>query len=263
MVDVDSYFERIGYSGSTSPTFDVLADLLVAHMRAIPFENLDVLLHRLIRLDIEGLQAKLVKARRGGYCFEQATLLASMLERLGFSPTAHAARVLLRAPRREVARTHMFLTVALDDVRYVIDPGFGALAPQEPLPLAAQASGDHTHWMALDGDWWIMRAKSEGRVVDCWASTLEHENAMDFVLANHFTSTHPASPFVNHLMLRALTPDGRVSVMNREVTHVSAAGSTSRQLADRAALRDLLQQHFGFDLPEALALHVPTLPEWP
>ena len=37
MVDVDAYFERIGYSGSTSPTFDVLADLLVAHMRAIPF----------------------------------------------------------------------------------------------------------------------------------------------------------------------------------------------------------------------------------
>lgn len=263
MVDLDAYFDRIGYGGSTSPTFDALADVLVAHMRAIPFENLDVLMHRPIRLDIDGLHAKLVKARRGGYCFEHATLLASVLQQLGYSPMAHAGRVLLRAPRTEVARTHMFLTVALDGVRYVIDPGFGGLAPQEPLPLAGHASGDATHWMALDRDWWVLRAKSEGRVVDCWASTLEHENAMDFVLANHYTSTHPASPFLNHLMLRALTPDGRVSVMNREVTHVGTAGSRSEQLADRAALRDLLQQHFGFDLPEALSLHVPTLTEWP
>jgi len=262
MVDLDNYFARIDYAGPTSATLDVLAEVLGAHMRAIPFENLDVLMHRPIRLDVDGLQAKLVDAHRGGYCFEHATLLASVLERLGFSPIAHAGRVLLRAPRSEVPRTHMFLTVAIAGVRYVIDPGFGGLAPREPLPLAFDDNGDGTHAMAVDGDWWIMRAKSEGRVVDCWASTLEHENAMDFVMANYYTSTHPASPFVNRLMLRALTPDGHVSVMNRDVSHVSAAGTTSRQLADRAELRDLLQQHFGFDLPEALSLHVPSISEW-
>ena len=64
------------------------------------------------------------------------------------------------------------------------------------------------------------------------------------------------------LMLRAMTPDGRVTVMNRNVT-IRANGETgSRQLVDRTALRRLLQEVFGFDLPEAEILRVPSVPEW-
>ena len=262
MVNLDAYFERVGWSNATSATLPTLAGLLDTHMRAIPFENLDVLLRRPIFLDVDGLQAKLVKARRGGYCFEHATLLAAVLVQLGFSPIAHAARVLLRAPRTEMARTHMFLTVELRGVRYVIDPGFGGLAPREPVPLEGPACASGAHAMVRDGDFWILRASSEGRLVDCWASTLERENATDFEMANYYTSTHSASPFVNRLMLRAVTPDGFISVMNRDVTHVTASGTVSQQLTDRAALRELLRRHFGFDLPEVVALHVPSIEEW-
>jgi len=95
-----------------------------------------------------------------------------------------------------------------------------------------------------------------------WMSTLEADSPMDFLMANHFTSTWPESPFVNRLMLRALTPDGRVSVMNRDVTLLRGAASEKRELADRAALRTLLVEHFGFDLPEAEGVRVPAVPEW-
>jgi N-hydroxyarylamine O-acetyltransferase len=37
----------------------------MAHLGAIPFENLDILLGRPIRLDLEGVQDKLVRRRRG------------------------------------------------------------------------------------------------------------------------------------------------------------------------------------------------------
>ena len=66
-LDLDAYFERIGWNGATDATYDTLARLVRAHMAAIPFENLDVLLGRGVRLDLESLQAKLVHARRGGY----------------------------------------------------------------------------------------------------------------------------------------------------------------------------------------------------
>jgi N-hydroxyarylamine O-acetyltransferase len=95
-----------------------------------------------------------------------------------------------------------------------------------------------------------------------WMSTLDAESPIDFVMANHFTSTWSESPFVNRLMLRALTPDGRVSVMNRDVTVLRGAASEKRELADRRALRQLLVAHFGFDLPEAERLRVPTVAEW-
>ena len=51
-VDVGAYLGRIEWTGATRPTFRTLAGLVAAHMSNIPFENLDVLLGRRIRLVI-------------------------------------------------------------------------------------------------------------------------------------------------------------------------------------------------------------------
>ena len=115
-MDLDAYFARIGWRGTPE-----LAGLLEHHMRAIPFENFDVLLGRRPRLDLEGLEAKLVTARRGGYCYEHSTLFAAVLAELGIACRTHSARVVMMTPRELAPRTHMFLTVGND----VLDPGFG------------------------------------------------------------------------------------------------------------------------------------------
>ena len=237
--------------------------MLHAHVRRIPFENLDVLLGRGIALDLRALQSKLVADRRGGYCFEHATLFAAVLEALGYAPVRHSARVVLVSPRTDVPRTHMFLTIALPEGTFVLDPGFGGLAPDAPVPLVdTDPPEDASHWMARDGDWWVLRARTAGKVVDCWATTLEVDNAIDFVVANHYTATHPASAFRNRLLLRAFAGDARVSVMNRSVTIADAATSSTRELADRRELRMLLVRHFGFDLPEVESLRVPSIEAW-
>ena len=264
-VDLDAYFERIEWGGAIRPGYDTLAGLLGAHMAHIPFENLEVLLGRPVRLDLQALQGKLVRARRGGYCFEQATLFAAVLEQLGFVVVRHTARVVLFVPRHESARTHMFLTVPLAQGTFIIDPGFGSLAPRKPVPLAEGAPvqiGHEVHWMARARNEWVLRTQAGEKTVDCWVSSLEADNLIDFELANHYTSTHPLSPFMNRITMRALTPNGRVTVMNRDVTIREADASTSSQLADRGALRTLLAERFGFDLPEVERLRVPSIPEW-
>jgi N-hydroxyarylamine O-acetyltransferase len=63
-------------------------------------------------------------------------------------------------------------------------------------------------------------------------------------------------------MIRALTSDGRVSAMNRDVTVLRDGVAEKHQLADRAALRALVARHFGFDLPEIEHLRIPSVPEW-
>ena len=264
-IDIDKYFERVRWGGATAPSFDTLAGILHAHMSAIPFENVDVLLGRGIRLDLEGLQAKLVDARRGGYCFEHATLLGAVLDELGFSPVRHLARVVMMTPRNVAARGHMFLTVVLPEGRFLLDPGFGARAPRIPVPVIdrREASIDHeTHWLERDGDYWILRMGGPDNAMDCWATTFEVENPGDVAIANHFTSTHPDSAFVNRIMMRALIPRGRVALHNRDVTITHDGVPEAFQLADRRALRELLGTHFGFDLPEIDTLRVPTIPEW-
>ncbi len=264
-IDLEAYFDRIGWSGATPPTLATLTGLLRAHMAHVPFENLDVLLGRGIRLDLDSLQQKLVRARRGGYCFEHVTLFAAVLEQLGFAPVRQAARVILVSPRSEAPRTHMFVTVPLEEGTFVVDPGFGGQSPRAPLPLL---EGRETrverekHWLVRDGRDWVLKADVGNGPVACWVSTLEPENLVDFELANHFTATHPNSPFVNRLMLSALTPEGRVSLMNRDTTFWGARGPQKGQLANRAELRAFVARHFGFDLPELERLRVPTVPEW-
>ena len=91
MLDLDSYFKRIGYSGSRSPTLETLRALQARHPLAIAFENLDTLSGRPVRLDVGSLERKLVQSRRGGYCFEQNLLFKHVLGALGFTATALAA----------------------------------------------------------------------------------------------------------------------------------------------------------------------------
>ena len=168
-IDLDAYFDRIQWGGVSSPNFETLVGLLRAHVSRIPFENFDVLLRRGVQLDIDRVQDKLVQSRRGGYCFEHATLFAAVLEKLGFQPIRHSARVILRAPATASPRSHMLLTVALPEGVFVVDPGFGPFASRIPVPLydGQEARGEHeTHWMIRDGSRWTLRAHLGDKPVD-------------------------------------------------------------------------------------------------
>ena len=263
--DLDAYLARVAWQGSLEPTFDTLAGLTRAHMTRIPFENVDVLLGRGIRIDLDSITRKIVVEGRGGYCFEHGTLLQSALERVGFRVTAHAARVLTVLPRHQAPRTHMFLCVETERGRFLVDPGFGGQAPLVPVPLQEGVDardGLDRHRMVRHDDEWMLEAQIDSAMKPLWTSSLEPQYAVDFELANHWIATSPASPFTTRLMLRAVTSSGRTSVMNRDVTVLSAGKSEKYQLVDRKALRALLGEHFGFDLPDVEQLKVPAVPEW-
>ena len=268
---LDAYLARIGWprpddaGRPVEPTLETLARLTRAHISSIPFENVDVLLGRGVRIDLDSIVRKMVVDGRGGYCFEHGTLFRAAIERIGFRATAHAARVLVVVPRHQSPRTHMFLTVELDGTRFVVDPGFGGHGALVPVPVREGVEvrdGVDRHRMVRREGEWVLEAEIEGMMMPLWTSTLETELPIDFELANHWVSTSPSSPFVNRLMLRALTPGGRTSVMNRDVTVMRAGKAEKYQLADRGALRALLAEHFGFDLPDVEQLRVPAVPEW-
>jgi N-hydroxyarylamine O-acetyltransferase len=263
--DLDAYLARIGYQGPLEPTLETLSGLTRAHIARIPFENVDVLLGRGIRLDLDSITRKIVGQGRGGYCFEHGTLFQAALERVGFQVGAHAARVLTIVAKPQAPRTHMFLSVQTEQGPFVVDPGFGGHGPFVPVPLREGVEARHgldRHRMLQSDGEWILEAEIEGTMKALWTSTLEPQYPVDFELANHWIATSPASPFTNRLMLRALTPGGRTSVVNRDVTVLSEGKTEKYQLADRKALRALLGEHFGFDLADVEALKVPMIPEW-
>ncbi len=253
--DLDRYFERIGWSDPVPPTLATVAALLRAHMTTIPFENLDVLMGSSPSLELDALQAKLIERKRGGYCYEHATLFAAVLERLGFDVRKHSSRVTIVGTKQTSPRTHMFLSIDVPEGAFVLDPGFGGLAALVPVPLDGTEAGDH--WLERDAGDWILKVRTPDRIVDAWVSPMTPDFPIDFVMANHFTATHPSSPFTQRLMLRTFVDGEKLTVVGRDVT----TGGVTRQLADRADLQQVLATDFGIDL-DVSALRVPSIPEW-
>ncbi len=83
-----NYFTRIGlnYDDYKCHKLDgqLLAKLCFAHNISIPFENLDILNHKMISLDGSILYDKIITKHRGGLCFELNGLSEIFLRSLGF-----------------------------------------------------------------------------------------------------------------------------------------------------------------------------------
>lgn len=263
-LNLDDYFARINYQGSRTASYDTLAGILRGHIRSIPFESFDVLLGRPIRLDIESLQAKIVTGRRGGYCFEQAGLMYAVLKAIGFAPVRHASRVVLFEPRDESVRQHLFMTVTVDGATYVIDPGFGPFACPVPIPIDGTPvpASSPTHRLVNEGGDWTLYVAQDGRQIPGWISKMEEEYPVDLEMMNHYISTHPASFFTHNILASAATRQGRVSIMNQAVNILRDGQTETVHLPDRKALRSLVAEHFGFDLPELETMRVDGVPGW-
>jgi N-hydroxyarylamine O-acetyltransferase len=262
--DLPAYLARISYSGPTKPDLASLSGLLAAHMNTIPFENIDVLLGRPIRLDLEALQKKIVTDRRGGYCFEQGALFLAALRALGFDASARTARVILVLKPDASPRGHMILAVRVPEGEFVADPGLGGLGCRAPIPLDGTPAreGDELWSIRTEDRRRVLQVETPERRLEAWIAGFDEDNWADFEVANHWYSTHPASPMVNRVMVRAMIPGGRLTVMNRDAT-LRANGVTERfELRDRAALRALVRDHCGFDCPEIETMRVPSAPEW-
>jgi N-hydroxyarylamine O-acetyltransferase len=256
MIDLEAYLHRIGVADDLRPDLASLEALHLAHLEAIPFENVDVRLGRPIRLDPESIHEKLIARRRGGYCFEQNTLFARALGALGFQVDTLEARVRPRDRTGPYPRTHMTLRVSMESRDYLADVGFGAFGPLLPVPLdgtvSCQPDGEYTICREEE-DVWVLRCRTDEAWHDQYAFTLTPALPVDFEVANHFTSTFPASPFVNTLTVQLSTASGRHVLRGRHYSVRTGKDVTEREIsADE--LTTLLRETFRLDIPDEVAL---------
>src|SRR5947199_67751 len=117
-----AYLERIGYQGPRAPTAETLRRLHLAHLYAVPFENLSIHWGEPIRLDDEALFEKVVTRRRGGFCYELNGLFAALLRALGFDVAMLSAGAGRANGDYSPDYDHIALLVTLDD-RWRADGG--------------------------------------------------------------------------------------------------------------------------------------------
>ncbi|MET0595310.1 MAG: arylamine N-acetyltransferase [Polyangiaceae bacterium] len=266
-VDLDAYFQRIGYRGPTSPTLETLNGIVNHHVQAIPFENLDILLGRGIDISPASLEQKLVFARRGGYCFEQNGFLLLVLRALGFDATPISARVRYQRPRDFIPpRTHVFLRVEIGGESWLADVGVGGFSLTSALRLDTseeQATPHEPRRIVREGHILYHQVRLADDWHDICEFTLEEMPDIDRELGNWFTSTHPQSHFKNRLLAARALPDGaRNTLLNRELTRRRRSGVETRIIATPDELLTVLHDDFGLHFAEGTRFTCPAL-DWP
>ncbi len=259
-LDLDAYLARIDYSGERSPTAEILRALHRAHATHIPFENLDIMLGKSIRLDLASLQTKLVRNRRGGYCFEQNALFAAALEQLGFVVTRMAARV--RFGTNEVRpRTHMALKVEADGKSWLADVGFGGWGLLEPIALVDGEVSQQGAWsfrLRREDEQWILSCPQCPISADQYSFTLEPQLPVDYEPPNHFCSTWPQSSFVQFVTAQLPSENVRSILRGRELSTANASGNRIEKIESDAALLRVLRERFDLHFPDGTRFRSPN-----
>ena len=258
-VDLDGYFERIGYRGPRTATLETLQALHSLHPTAIPFENLSPFLGEEVPLNLAALERKLVRSQRGGYCFEHNLLFWNVLARLGFAVSGLAARVLWnRDPNEITARGHMLLRVELDGRTFLADVGFGGQTLTAPLLLEPDLvqHTPHEPFRLVRGDDGDYRLQSEvgSAFRTLYRFDLSQSYLPDYEVTNYFLATSARSQFRTGLRVARVTPGRRSALANLRVTvHPLSGESQTRVLGSAPELENVLLETFGIRAPEGPA----------
>ena len=113
-MELSAYLHRIHFDGSVRPDLATLRAIHRAHQYAVPFENLDVQLHRPLVLDPEASYEKIVCRRRGGWCYEMNGVMEWALKEIGFEVMRVSAGVMRIQAGDAQLGNHLCLLVRLD-----------------------------------------------------------------------------------------------------------------------------------------------------
>ena len=218
-MDVQPYLNRIGYRGSIRPRVDVLRKLHRRHLLSVPFENLDIHLGRPIILDQELFYDKIVKDRRGGYCYELNGCFAWLLRELGFRVSMLSARVAGTNGRFSPDFDHMTLLVRLKE-SWLADVGFGD-SFTEPKQL------DNPHPQLDNKELYKIARRKRERVLSRWdeigvwtpqySFTLRPRKLAEFNARNRYQQSSRNSHFTKGRLISKLTPRGRVTLSDKKI----------------------------------------------
>jgi N-hydroxyarylamine O-acetyltransferase len=257
-LNIKTYLERINYHGSLAPTAETLRALQVAHLLAVPFENLSIHAGQPIVLEDDALFTKIVENRRGGFCYEANGLFAALLRALGFDVAMLSAEVANAEGEFGPDFDHMTLMVSpLDSLaqRWLVDVGFGD-SFREPLLLnerGEQVQGSRAYRIrstASDATPLVLMQRDDGHEwKPQYRFTLRSYSYADYAEMCRYHQTSPRSHFTKSRICSRATEEGRITLgdMRFITTSESGAGQArqERTLTSEDEYADVLREQFG------------------
>jgi len=249
-MNTEAYLRRINYNGPLVQSPETLRALHLAHLQAVPFENLDIHIGRKIVLDEEKVIRKIVDERRGGFCYELNGAFATLLRALGFQVSMLSAGVARAEGGFDPPFDHMALVVQLEE-RWLADVGFGD-SFREPLLLDARGeqvqSDDDAYRLVEEGEQLVFERRESEVWKPQYRFTLQPYQYSDFADMCHYHQTSPDSPFTKRRTCTLATPEGRITVTGMRLITTNHGERLERELASHGEWVATLREHFGIEL---------------
>ncbi|WP_442597166.1 arylamine N-acetyltransferase family protein [Neobacillus sp. D3-1R] len=248
--EIDQYLERIKMTGEIKPDFNSLQKIQEHHILAVPFENIDIANNKPIILDIETLFEKIVRSKRGGYCYELNGLLAWFLDNVGFTSTILSGKVSRDNGTFGPEFDHMLILVELEK-KYIVDVGFGNFA-RSPLPLSGEVVTDISGMYRIasnqSSDVYYFQKIIAGQWVSGYEFTLEPRQMQDFNEMNVYQQTSVNSHFTQNLIVSIATAEGRLTISGNSFIETNKFGKKRKQIETNDERNSLLKCYFGMDM---------------
>ncbi|MDD5544899.1 MAG: arylamine N-acetyltransferase [Acidobacteriia bacterium] len=247
-MDVQAYLNRINFHGRLAPNIETLRPLQRSHLLTVPFENLSIHAHEPIRLEEEALFEKIVRRRRGGFCYELNGLFAALLRNLKFDVSMLSASTINSEGQFGAEFDHMTLLVQLEE-RWLVDVGFGD-SFMEPLLLddrAAQVRAGRTYRLQTDKEDRLIleRLEEDRRWSPQYRFRLVAHTMDEYQEMCRYHQTSPKSMFTQRRICSRATPDGRVTLSQMRLIITRNGERHERELAGEKEYAQALQEHFG------------------
>ena len=245
---VEEYLNRIGYGGPLDASADTLRLVHAAHMRAVPFENLSIHRGEPVVLDDGALFDKVVRRRRGGFCYELNGLFAALLRALGFDVRMLSAAVAAAGGGFGPDFDHMALLVTLEE-RWLADVGFGD-SFVEPLRLDHRGEQPQPDGRACmireEGDRLLyLRRGAGGGWEPQYRFDLTPHAYADFAGMCEYHQTSPESHFTRKRVCSRATEEGRVTLSDLRLIETRGGERVERLLQTEEQYAAALREHFG------------------
>lgn len=257
-IDTLAYLDRIGVK-KEEPSLQFLKKLHRNHLLSIPFENLDIHYHNKIVLDYQMIFDKIIKQKRGGFCYELNGLFLHLLGNLGFKVFAGSARV-FKDEAYSPEFDHMLIFVRLQEETWLCDVGFGELF-NYPKKIEAQTPQlDLTTYFrfekTINADWELQKSKDNSLFEPMYLFTLQPRELIEFIPRCNYHQESTSSDFKNQKIISQQFPEGRITLTDRKLKTAFLGEVEEKEIMNEDEFLFHLKDLFGISPKELFGKHL-------
>ncbi len=247
MFNKEKYLKLLGVDVSV-PSLQFLKKLQLQHLYTFPFENLDIHLKQPIVLNIDKIAAKIIDQGRGGFCYELNGLFFELLKSLSFKCYLISAEVWSDG-KWGPPYDHMGIVVVLDDIRYLVDVGFGDcfIYPKKIDDEAWQIDGNVYYRLRKEYDtFYLERSTDMLNAEPQYRFAADPRQFIEFIAMCDYQQYDPNSHFLKKKVVSKLTKTGRITLNNDKLTITEKGIKSTQEVHSIEEFNILLKEHFGY-----------------